>query len=113
MVRRETSGFETRVSTHGDETITEYITPVGTLTKRTVYNDLMRISGVSSPYESDHIIRRPEDYDVAEYIYEHTKVSPCYDKFQKVADAVGGDGLVMGTRLGVALPVVADPPDRL
>ena len=27
------------------------------------------------------------------------KVVPCYDKYQKVADGVGGDGLVMGTRL--------------
>lgn len=99
VVKRESWGFETRVTKNGDETRTEYITPVGTLSKRTVYNQIMRDSGVISPYESEHIIRCVEDYDVAEYIYEHTRVLPCYERFQKVADEVGGDGLVMGTRL--------------
>jgi hypothetical protein len=99
VVRLETYGFETRVTTRDAESTTEYITPVGTVTARHVYNEAMRVAGVTSKYQTEHIIKGAEDYDVAEYIFEHTKPIPCYESFQQVADQIGCDGFVLGGKL--------------
>ena len=99
VVKLETDGFETLTTTRGDETFTEYITPICTVTSRQVYNEIMRVSGVTAPYLTEHIIKRPEDYDIAEYIFEHTRPVPCYENFQKIADQIGGDGFVLGGKI--------------
>jgi uroporphyrinogen-III decarboxylase len=99
VVKLQTDGFETRTTTRGDEILTEYITPIGTVTTRQVYNEMMRSSGITSPYLTEHIIKCPDDYDVAEYIFEHTRPVPCYENYQKIADQVGGDGFVLGGKI--------------
>lgn len=38
-----------------------------------VYNELMRTSGVTSPYLVKHVIEEVRDYDLAEYMLEHTR----------------------------------------
>lgn len=99
VVKLQTDGFEIRTTTHGDETTTEYVTPVGTVTSRQVYNDPMRASGVTAPYLVEHVIKRPADYDVVEYIFEHTCPVPCYADFAKITDPIGGDGFVLGGKI--------------
>jgi hypothetical protein len=89
-------GFEKRETTSGDETTVEYVTPVGSVTTKTVYNDIMRRSGVTSSYRTEHQIKRLEDYDVMEYIFEHTHAVPCYEIFAQADKEVGGDGFVLG-----------------
>ncbi len=99
VVRLETDGFETRVTHRGDEIITEYVTPVGTARTVQVYNELMRTSGVTSPYLVEHMIKEVGDYDLAEYVLEHTWPVPSYEVFEKIAQQIGGDGFVLGGRI--------------
>ena len=66
-----TENVETRVSRSGDEIFTEYITPVGTVSVRHVVVEKLQKAGMSS-YQSEHLIKRPEDYEVVEYIIDHT-----------------------------------------
>jgi len=89
-----TENVETRVSRRGNETFTEYITPVGTAsTKHTVVEKLQK-AGMGA-YQSEHLIKRPEDYDVVEYMVEHTKVIPAYDQYISYDEEIGDDGFPM------------------
>jgi len=99
VVRLQGQGFETRVTQKGEETLTEYITRVGTVSMRQTLNETMRLAGVTSPYRTVHLIKGVEDYDVVEYIYEHTRPQPCYEDFQQVAAKLGGDGFVLGGKI--------------
>jgi uroporphyrinogen-III decarboxylase len=89
-----TESVETRVRRSGNEIFAEYITPVGTVsTKHGVVEKLDR-AGMSS-YQIEHLIKRPEDYDVVEYIIEHTKLTPAYDQYAAYDQEIGEDGLPM------------------
>jgi uroporphyrinogen-III decarboxylase len=51
-------------------------------------------AGMSS-YQMEHLIKRPEDYDVVEYMIEHTKLTPTYDRYAAYDEEIGEDGLPM------------------
>jgi len=99
VVRLEPDGFETIVTRRGDEIITEYVTPIGTARTVQVYNELMRTSGVTSPYLVEHMIEEVKDYDLAEYVLEHTRPVASYEPFERIARQVRGNGFVLGGRI--------------
>jgi hypothetical protein len=99
LVTLQNDGFEKIVGREGEETRTAYVTPIGTVTTREVYNETMRLAGVTTGYQYDHMIKRVEDYDIAEYIFAHTKPIECYEKFSRLRDRIGTDGFVMGGKL--------------
>ena len=41
------------------------------------------------------MIERPEDYEVVEYIIEHTEVIPTYEEYERYDAEIGEDGLPM------------------
>lgn len=90
----KTENVETRTRRHGNEIFTEYITPVGTVSTRHVVVEKLHKAGIS-PYQKEHLIKRPEDYDVVEYIIQHTKLTPAYDKYISYDAEIGDDGLPM------------------
>ena len=90
----QTENVEIRVSRRGNETFTEYITPVGTASTRHMVVPELQKAGIEA-YEIEHLIKRPEDYDVAEYIVEHTKITPAYDQYIAYDQEIGEDGLPM------------------
>ena len=94
ILSTRTENVKTRVSRHGDEVFTEYITPVGTVSTRHIVVEKLQKAGMDS-YQSEHLIKRPEDYDVVEYIVEHTKVTPAYDQYISYDQETGDDGLPM------------------
>ena len=60
---------------HGGEERIDYVTPVGTATLRRVLED--DLAGyVDSGLDLQHPIRRPEDYDIWEYVVEHMQDMP-------------------------------------
>jgi hypothetical protein len=74
-----TENVETKVYRRGNEIFTEYITPVGIVSTKHVVMEKLDRAGMSS-YQMEHLIKRPEDYHVVEYIVEHTKLTPAYDQ---------------------------------
>lgn len=77
-----------------------YETPVGS-----VYYDEMRDPGTGewhgqrswqdvSPWQTERLIKGPEDYKVVKYIVEHTEYKPYYFPIEQAKDWLGEDGLV-------------------
>jgi len=85
---------ETKVRRRGSEIFTEHATPVGTISTKHVVVEKLESAGMSS-YQVEHLIKRPEDYDVVEYIIEHTKLTPAYDQYAAYDQEIGEDGLPM------------------
>lgn len=83
---------EVKVKHNDDETFTEYITPVGIVSTKHVVVDKLSKAGIGS-YQTENMIKKPEDYDVVEYIIENTKFTPTYDQYIAYDREIGDDGL--------------------
>jgi hypothetical protein len=77
-----------------------YETPVGS-----VYYDEMREPGTFqwhgdrswtdvTPWQTDRLIKGPEDYKVVKYLVEHTEYQPYYFPIEQAKDWLGEEGLV-------------------
>ena len=77
--------------------LTVYETPVGTLTQKQIVEP-----GYGSLWTTEHLIKKPEDYAIFEFILRDETCEPDVDGFLK-HDASFGD-------LGLAVPRAADPP---
>ncbi len=75
----------------GDRTVTRYITPMGEL--RTVHertDDYAR-----TIFETEHLVKSPEDLRIYRYILDDTVYEPCYDDFVAAEQRIGDDGMTM------------------
>ena len=98
-------GVERCVSRRGQETVTEYRTPVGTLRTATVFTEEMLDAGASIPWTSEHAIRQPADFDTAAYLFAHLRVEPRAAGWERRRDLVGDRGIAVAYVLGTACPV--------
>lgn len=87
-------GVETRVQQDGADSVTEYITPVGTVSTRRRGSDELRRAGIGS-LEIEHPIKRPEDYDVVAYMVENTEYAPAYESYMAYEQDIGDEGVPM------------------
>ncbi|MCL4533806.1 MAG: uroporphyrinogen decarboxylase family protein [Bacteroidetes bacterium] len=96
--RKKLQGVEVVTRDRGNERLVEYRTPVGTVsTRHVIGSDAAPLNaGGKAPgaywYETEHMIKRVEDYAVVEYIYEHTLVEPNYEDIISKAERLHGDG---------------------
>lgn len=97
-------GIEIKAEPHGEGYHVEYHTPLGTVSTTTTYTKEMRKAGASLLWTDEHIIKKPEDYRVVEYIFENLELIPDYDKFVQWQDEIGDDGI------GVAFAGTAASP---
>ncbi len=90
-------------ATSGGQTIIRrtYKTPVGS-----VYLDEKRDPGVGlwkvnrswkdvAPWQTDRLIKGPEDYEVVKYMVENTEYTPDYFPIEQAMDWLGDDGVVI------------------
>jgi corrinoid protein of di/trimethylamine methyltransferase len=89
------SDVEIKVKSEGDYTYVEYHTPVGMVSTTTVYTDEMRKAGASLIWIEEHIIKKPEDYRVVGYIFEHLELTPDFDDFIKWKNGIAEDGVAV------------------
>jgi hypothetical protein len=94
IYRVELRGVEVRKRQEGLETLTEYVTPVGTVTTRLRGTEHLRRQGIQDA-EVSFMLKRREDYPVVEYLVEHTYYSPAYDEYEAYEREVGDDGYPM------------------
>lgn len=91
---------------------TIYSTPRGS-----VYVDEKREPGVGqwhgmrswkdvSPWQVSRLIKKPEDYEIVQYIVEHTEYIPDYFPIEQAKEWLGGDGVV-------AAEIIKTPMARL
>jgi len=76
------------------ETITEYVTPVGTVTTQHRATEHLRRHGIQDA-EVGFMLKQREDYPVVEYLLEHTDYLPAYDDYLAYEAEVGEDGYPM------------------
>ena len=80
VVATRYENVEVRQTEKDGEVLTEYLTPVGTVSKLDVKTHALKdYAGDRLP--KAHPIKRLEDYCVMEYIYEHTYFDSTFDEF--------------------------------
>jgi len=92
--RIEVDGAETVTHRDGEETRIETVTPVGTVSTLTRHSPELRAEG-AGPLEIEHMIKTPEDYEIVEWIYQHSRVVPTYEEFLEFDAACGDEGLAL------------------
>ena len=94
IFRSELHDAEVRTQERGNEIITEYLTPVGTVS--TVYRDSdeLRQAGIRGR-ELGHVLKGPDDYTVVEYLIQHTEIIPTYADYLAYEAEIGDDGVPM------------------
>lgn len=95
VYRSELRGVETHVRIDGYDTITDYHTPAGTVSTRQRSSPVLEQGGISHRLEVEHLIKRPADYAVVEYLVEHTELVPTYEAYRAYEQEIGEDGLPM------------------
>ena len=80
----------------GPRTITEYITPVGTVSTMEKRTAVLDRAGIGAS-QVDRPLKRPEDYDAMMYIVENTEYFPCYEEYEAYDREVGDHGYPLVT----------------
>ncbi len=84
---------EVRVHRDGPRTRVEYHTPIGVVSTTTHYDVDSQRHGITIPALVEHLIKTPEDYAAAGYLFEHLDVVPNFERFRRWAtDEMGDNG---------------------
>ncbi len=95
IYRTEIRNVEVRTHRRGRmDTLTEYVTPVGTVTTRLRSTDRLRQQGIQDA-QVEFMIKRREDYPVVEYLVEHTHYTPAFEEYAQYEREVGQEGYPM------------------
>jgi hypothetical protein len=92
IVVEQLRGVEVNVEQSDGGTLTRYVTPVGSVSTRWQQPELLARVGIAGR-ETEPMIKGPEDYRVAEYIVEHTEMTPDYAAYVQYEEEVGEDGV--------------------
>jgi len=93
--RVEYENMDAVVREEGFDTITEYITPKGTLQTKHSQSQYEADSGITQKLPKEYPLKKPEDYDVWMYVVENKKFVPTYDEYIAYDRDIGDDGLPM------------------
>ena len=95
-VRTVLEGVRVEARQHGDETFTEYVTPVGSVSTGVLYDEAMRRAGITITHITEHAIKSPTDYRTVAYIFEAARVVDKTDGYEEFRGDVGERGLAVG-----------------
>lgn len=98
-------GVERTVQAEGGATRVVYRTPVGEVAGRFSYTEEMRRAGATISWVDEHVLKRPEDYRVLEYVFSHLEVVPGGDRYKAWRDWVGESGVAVAFGNGAASPM--------
>lgn len=94
VFKKTLRNVEVKTDRRGGDLLTEYITPVGTVSSRESSTAELDKAGIQK-LEVEHLIKKPGDYKVVEYIVEHTDYTPTYDEYAAYDEEMGEDGVPM------------------
>ena len=93
--RTEYRNMDVIVRDEGFNTITEYITPKGTVRAVQSRSDYEASVGIVGQLPKEYPLKSAEDYDVWMYVVENTVYVPTYKEYKAYDRAIGDDGLPM------------------
>lgn len=79
----------------GDLTTVEYLTPIGKVRTKVLYDDHMRSAGITITHVVEHAIKTVNDYETIAYIFDHAEVQPAYDQYLISKEEIGDRGVVV------------------
>lgn len=95
IYRTELRNVEIRRRPLGEmETLTEYVTPVGTVATRLRSTRRLRSQGIQDA-EVEFMLKDRRDYPVVEHLIEHTDFRPVFEEYQQYERQIGDDGYPM------------------
>ena len=95
VLRKELRDVEVVTEEAGSDTITRYITPVGTVSTRHRRSEILEQGGIDTVRQVEHLIKGLEDYAPVEYMIGHTEIVPTYDAYLAYEAEIGEDGVPM------------------
>jgi len=99
IYRTEYSNMEVNVSDEpydgGVRTVTEYVTPKGTVRHATRTSDEFAGLGIEGMIREEYPLKVATDYDIWEYVVENSVYVPTYDEYEAYDREIGDDGLPM------------------
>ena len=95
VYRTQYRGMEVRSHEEGFSTITEYITPKGTVRFVASQSAEEARLGIEGRITTEHPLKTPKDYDVWAYVVEHATYVPTYKEYEVYDREVGDEGLPM------------------
>ncbi len=97
---------EVQVTRDGPLTRIAYHTPVGMVSHTLRYDDGMRRLGISIPLHVDHLIKSVADYPPVWHLFEHMRVEPNHERFDRWAETeIGEDGVPVVAHFHGASPM--------
>jgi len=95
---------EVKSEKRSGQQIVEYHTPLGVVRTVGGLTEEMKRAGASLGWVQEHLIKKPEDYKIAGYIFENIEVFPQYKEAQDYMDQMGEWGVVAagGPSLGAS-----------
>ena len=92
VFRAEVRDVEVRTVERGSESVTEYVTPSGTVSTTFRGSETLDEAGIQGR-EMGHLIKGPEDYGPVEYLIQNTDIVPTYDEYLAYDEETGDDGV--------------------
>jgi methylmalonyl-CoA mutase cobalamin-binding domain/chain len=97
---------EVSVTRSGPRTRVEYRTPLGTVSTVTYYDKDSQRHGITNPAVVEHLIKTPQDYAPAGYLYEHMDVVPSFERYARWKDEdIGENGVAVAVGCFAASPM--------
>jgi hypothetical protein len=78
------------------QTVTEIVTPVGTLTERSKLDPTY-----GSRWVQEHLVKSVADYAAMKFVFEHTDIEPAFEDYVAANHAMGDKGIVLGEILPI------------
>ncbi len=100
-----TFDMDVRTRSEGGEFTTEYHTPHGIITTRSLYNEKMAQDGITISHVSEKAFKSSSDYDALCYIFDSAVVTPRYERVARMAEASGERGVPIGWITSTASPM--------
>lgn len=91
IFRERLENVEVVVTKKGRDTLTEYRTPIGTLTSHEYVTAELAQLGLSGRHQK-YLLEGPADYRIWEYVVEHTYYDPTYEEYLDYEREIGDDG---------------------
>jgi hypothetical protein len=85
-------GVEVTVHREEGREVTEYHTPVGSVRQVTLFSKTLDEQGLPGRV-AEHFLKGPQDYQVWEWIVEHSEYAPTYEAFRAYDADIGEEGL--------------------
>ncbi|MHB1483496.1 MAG: uroporphyrinogen decarboxylase family protein [Saccharofermentanales bacterium] len=84
---------------------TEYETPYGTLRTKTLFNEMIKMSGATIAPVIERAVKILDDLKAVAYIFENAEVVPYYDSFLEYKDYIGDRGITVAMSAAGASPM--------